>query len=794
MSALIRKEMRALVPTWLATLALAVVPMWLYALKNKGEWLVPTYRDLYQIAHLLQAQTDFILFTIYCFALGAVVLAVIPFGHELNARTFGFLLSQPTSRKVVWRSKALPLAAALLVNLGVYMLSLRLALTWASGITSTKEGWTNFTDMLLAAPIVALLAYSGGLWTTVLFRTNLGALGITIVAPFAVMMLEQGVFGSLAPHSLDYLMPWSLVAYGVAGIFFARWYLIRAQDVPWGGGNVWLPTGKSKGWRRFSEIHRGHRFVVLIKKELQLQQVSMFIAALLLAVHLGAFVIRLFNQGHTRSTVWLVINDIWIVWFALPLVIGSLSIAEERRLATHEAALTQPVSRWSQLLIKFLTSITLAIFFGVVVPWTLEHVWQSIGPASELMASVHWRDLLAATAIITLCAFFGSTIGRNTIEAVCIGVVLVPIAAAGLAFLSFNAFTGGSIPRYGLLTWYIFLSIFAPTVLWLMWKNYQRTRVGTANLVFTFGIFAAALCIGWGAASFTWNRGWEYFMSLEPKHVLPVMHIGDGAKVATGGRHAFALLPDGRLWMAEFRYDIRYGAERDLDDRKHVVGVALNNARFLPGSNWVDLALGWEPFAIKSDGTLWQLARGHYETNANQKKSWTFDPPHQFGTDSDWASVVSADRFALALKRDGSLWGCGFNSSGQLGPGPIENLNSFKPVWPDARWKSVFASSGRCMGTKTDLTPWQWGSEIRYAPAQAIPDFTAQPSEFTGTNWTSFAHDVGEIALATRSDKTLWVFMPTNRLGPRWEFFGQAVDRAGLQQLGTKHDWETLTG
>src|SRR4051812_47591106 len=98
MNALIRKEIRALVPTWLATLALAVVPMWLYALKNKDEWITPTFRDPYQIVYLLSAQQDFILFTIYCFAFGAVVLAVIPFGYEFNAKTFGFLLSQPTSR------------------------------------------------------------------------------------------------------------------------------------------------------------------------------------------------------------------------------------------------------------------------------------------------------------------------------------------------------------------------------------------------------------------------------------------------------------------------------------------------------------------------------------------------------------------------------------------------------------------------------------------------------------------------------------------------------------------------
>src|SRR4051812_24577863 len=133
------------------------------------------------------------------------------------------------------------------------------------------------------------------------------------------------------------------------------------------------------------------------------------------------------------------------------------------------------------------------------------------------------------------------------------------------------------------------------------------------------------------------------------------------------------------------------------------------------------------------------------------------------------------------------------NSSGQLGPGPTENTESFKPIWPEACWIKVFAASDRCLGIKTDATTWTWGGQVRYAPTKTIPDFQLKPSEFTGTNWTSFATgEIGELALATRGDNTLWAFAPDkliDAIGRPWTIFGESIDKPGLHQLGTKHDW-----
>ena len=142
---------------------------------------------------------------------------------RITAKTFSHLLSQPAPRQRMWVAKALPLAIATLLNLIVYLLSLWLVLSLSSGAGVGGSFLSDVLDMFRAIPIVALLAYSGGLWTTVLFRTIPGALGITIVAPLAVLMLENRIVGKIAPHYVDTLVPWVLIIYAIGGIIFARW-------------------------------------------------------------------------------------------------------------------------------------------------------------------------------------------------------------------------------------------------------------------------------------------------------------------------------------------------------------------------------------------------------------------------------------------------------------------------------------------------------------------------------------------------------------------------------------------
>ncbi|MGZ4971623.1 MAG: ABC transporter permease, partial [Limisphaerales bacterium] len=548
-----------------------------------------------------------------------------------------------------------------------------------------------------------------------------------------------------------------------------------------------LPSGQTSVWRVLSTFRRSHKYVALLQKELQLQQVSFFIALLLLLAHLGSLLLREFIPHQTRSALWMVIDNAWILWLALPLFVGSMAVAEERRLGTLDDLLTQPVSRRGKFAVKLIVTFVLALFFGTVMPWAIEklfHIPRVL--AFDLMHDTTRADLAKMTLWIVSCAFFASAAARNSIEAICLGTLAVPLAFALMNALAvyYSAYVAEIA---GLL---VLLSAF-----WLAWRNFSRAQIRLPDIAITLATLAIAAATGWGVASFTWNRGWEYFMRLEPEHGAPVLRVTDHVKIASSSFGPIALLPDGRIWMATYEYHWRAVSKSRKTDEV-LSAVTVTNARFIPGT-WKDFAIGPDIYAIKPDGTLWQLTDVKFH-NRTRFRASELNPPKQVGTDSDWASLSGGRSYILALKRDGSLWGCGDNDFGQLGPGPKRGARIPRPLWPGSAWSRVLTADYQCLGFKKDGTSWEWGGLNRYETHldDVFPPFEPQPSVFEGTNWTSYFASF-PVHFARRDDGTLWSAIPDKSLTvikSPWSIFGQPVTiEKGLHRLGTGADWRLLT-
>ena len=78
--------------------------------------------------------------------------------------------------------------------------------------------------------------------------------------------------------------------------------------------------------------------------------------------------------------------------------------------------------------------------------------------------------------------------------------------------------------------------------------------------------------------------------------------------------------------------------------------------------------------------------------------------------DREWAAVAVGDNHLLAARKDGSLWGEGSNSYGELGNGqtsdrskPFDRLNATRV------WSHVAAGRSVSAGIRTDGTLWTWG-------------------------------------------------------------------------------------
>jgi ABC-type transport system involved in multi-copper enzyme maturation permease subunit len=95
MNPLVKKEIRLLLPAWIAAMLLAIASF-LLTVGNVGTVLPDTPGDLH----------------IFFLLLAATLLGIASFGPEFGSGTFTLLLSQPIERRRIWTIKTTVLALA----------------------------------------------------------------------------------------------------------------------------------------------------------------------------------------------------------------------------------------------------------------------------------------------------------------------------------------------------------------------------------------------------------------------------------------------------------------------------------------------------------------------------------------------------------------------------------------------------------------------------------------------------------------------------------------------------------
>lgn len=124
---------------------------------------------------------------------------------------------------------------------------------------------------------------------------------------------------------------------------------------------------------------------------------------------------------------------------------------------------------------------------------------------------------------------------------------------------------------------------------------------------------------------------------------------------------------------------------------------------------WTSITAGGEfSLAVKSDGTLWgcgyngdgQLGTGDTDVRTTLT---------QLNSESGWTAVEAGGFHALALKEDGTIWAFGLNAAGQLGQGDNEKYLSPVQVGSEDDWIAVEAGYATSYALKRDGTLWAWG-------------------------------------------------------------------------------------
>jgi alpha-tubulin suppressor-like RCC1 family protein len=131
-------------------------------------------------------------------------------------------------------------------------------------------------------------------------------------------------------------------------------------------------------------------------------------------------------------------------------------------------------------------------------------------------------------------------------------------------------------------------------------------------------------------------------------------------------------------------------------------------------TNWSKIsAKSYYNAAIKTDGTLWTWGAG-WNGNLGLGDTNHRSSPVQVGSLTNWSVVhILTNGTVLAVKTDGTLWGWGSSSNGQLGLGNTTYYSSPKQIGALTTWLNVSGSAANSSAIKTDGTAWTWGNNAQ---------------------------------------------------------------------------------
>lgn len=555
MNALVRKEVRSVLSSWLLAMTLAILPVWLV-------WPGPNEMMVGDLGLLVFAP----------FGLGVLVLSLAPFGQELNWGTFPVLLSQPIPRQRIWSVKVIILAVALACVFVALCISSHLRVD--SVLNSMKHTvWRNafnrpydqtlflrfiaetqqsaWQETFLVGATAVLSGFAGGLWTTLLFRQVTAAFWVTLLVPLAISLVAAGIFWNVPEILVHSGLP-TLVAqsglllifgaYCAASFFWAKSFFLRVQDTQWTGGVVALPNWGELGLERGSgSAMRGFKPMrMLLRKEFQAQQINLLLAGGLLLAQLGSLAVRRWSRGYLgdHRSVAMALEMFPLLWLVMPLLVGSVAIAEERKLGTLQSSLCLPFSRRLKFAIMWGVAMVLGVVLGGILPLAVEYIAGApsmSGLATGLYFLGEDRSTLFlqlwGSVSLTLLAFYGSTLTRNALQAM--GAALLAGALVFLVILgATHAEFGELILWRGRLIAWIGWPVMTCILMLSTYRNHGRLQPGARAWIHNgLGLMAGLLAVS-VVTTTVYHRAWEAWLPKEPLHRFNVSIVSPGSEVA----------------------------------------------------------------------------------------------------------------------------------------------------------------------------------------------------------------------------------------------------------------------
>jgi surface protein len=271
---------------------------------------------------------------------------------------------------------------------------------------------------------------------------------------------------------------------------------------------------------------------------------------------------------------------------------------------------------------------------------------------------------------------------------------------------------------------------------------------------------------------------------------LPIPSVWTQSKPVWGCCPSENTFLDGKIYGIGENEDGRFG----LNNRTDFAGFGLIG---FPNFEWISVQCERTFVGVKTDGTLWTCGDNNYgrlglntTSVLNNKSTFT-----QVGSDTNWSKVYANNGFFVAQKTNGTLWSWGY-SAGIYGHNILSSISTPTQIGLDTDWVDVCSvttgaatsSSTTLVALKSNGTLWGCGENTYYAISEDLTATSTLTQIGTDTDWSKISGG-NRTLFSIKTNGTLWCRGDN--------FYGQLglnsrINKTTFTQVGSETNWSKV--